>query len=134
MLCTRYICTVFFLLRTHRIDAAVDFYSRAFRATVHKRRPGYANFEIADPPMKLVLFEVNDRGEGSGVRGLEALTKAMPKPVLSHNESPSITKPSLSTEKNPTMTPKNRTQFPSVIETKSERGKRQSLPARVEPN
>ncbi|MED5346169.1 MAG: VOC family protein, partial [Actinomycetota bacterium] len=32
----------------------------------HKRRPGYANFEVADPPMKLVLFEVDDRGEGSG--------------------------------------------------------------------
>jgi|TARA_B100001094_G_C18146373_1_gene780961 catechol 2,3-dioxygenase-like lactoylglutathione lyase family enzyme len=53
-------------LNVSNIDAAVDFYSRAFRATVHKRRPGYANFEIADPPMKLVLFEVNDRGEGSG--------------------------------------------------------------------
>ena len=53
-------------LNVSDLDTAVEFYSRAFRTAVHKRRPGYANFEIADPPMKLVLFEVDDRGEGSG--------------------------------------------------------------------
>jgi catechol 2,3-dioxygenase-like lactoylglutathione lyase family enzyme len=53
-------------LNVSDLDTAVEFYSRAFRTDVHKRRPGYANFEIADPPMKLVLFEVDDRGEGSG--------------------------------------------------------------------
>lgn len=39
------------------LDAAVDFYSRLFRTEPAKRRPGYANFAIADPPLKLVLFE-----------------------------------------------------------------------------
>jgi catechol 2,3-dioxygenase-like lactoylglutathione lyase family enzyme len=39
------------------IDDAVDFYSTVFRTEPAKRRPGYANFEIADPPLKLVLFE-----------------------------------------------------------------------------
>lgn len=39
------------------LDAAVDFYSRMFATPVAKRRPGYANFEIAEPPLKLVLFE-----------------------------------------------------------------------------
>jgi catechol 2,3-dioxygenase-like lactoylglutathione lyase family enzyme len=39
------------------LDAAVDFYSRLFAAEPAKRRPGYANFAIADPPLKLVLFE-----------------------------------------------------------------------------
>ena len=53
-------------LNVSDLDTAIEFYSRAFRTTVHKRRPGYANVEIADPPTKLVLFEVNDRGEGSG--------------------------------------------------------------------
>lgn len=46
------------------IDAAVHFYSTMFNTTPHKRRPGYANFEIADPPMKLVLFETEGRGTG----------------------------------------------------------------------
>ena len=39
------------------IDKAVDFYSKLFGTEPAKRKPGYANFAIADPPMKLVLFE-----------------------------------------------------------------------------
>ena len=39
------------------IDEAVAFYSRLFGVSPHKERPGYANFEVADPPLKLVLFE-----------------------------------------------------------------------------
>jgi lactoylglutathione lyase len=39
------------------IDKAVDFYSKLFATEPNKRKPGYANFAIADPPLKLVLFE-----------------------------------------------------------------------------
>ena len=39
------------------IDKAVDFYTRLFATEPAKRKPGYANFAIADPPLKLVLFE-----------------------------------------------------------------------------
>jgi catechol 2,3-dioxygenase-like lactoylglutathione lyase family enzyme len=39
------------------IDKAVDFYSKLFATEPLKRKPGYANFAIADPPLKLVLFE-----------------------------------------------------------------------------
>ena len=39
------------------IDAAVDFYSTFFDTPPAKRRPGYANFTVANPPLKLVLFE-----------------------------------------------------------------------------
>jgi catechol 2,3-dioxygenase-like lactoylglutathione lyase family enzyme len=47
------------------IDAAVDFYSKLFGAEPAKRRPGYANFAIAEPPLKLVLIEdINRRGGG----------------------------------------------------------------------
>ena len=44
-------------LRVADLEAAVDFYSRLFNATPAKRRPGYANFAIAEPPLKLVLLE-----------------------------------------------------------------------------
>jgi len=44
-------------LRVADLDAAVDFYSRLFAAEPAKRRPGYANFAIAEPPLKLVLLE-----------------------------------------------------------------------------
>lgn len=39
------------------MDAAVDFYRRLFAAEPHKRRPGYANFALDTPPLKLVLIE-----------------------------------------------------------------------------
>jgi len=52
-------------LNVSDLESAIEFYSRLFGTEVHKRRPGYANFEVADPPMKLVLFEVDDRGEGT---------------------------------------------------------------------
>jgi predicted enzyme related to lactoylglutathione lyase len=39
------------------IDAAVGFYIRLFATEPNKRKAGYANFVIADPPLKLVLFE-----------------------------------------------------------------------------
>lgn len=44
-------------LRVADLDAAVDFYSRLFPTTPAKRRPGYANFAVAEPPLKLVLLE-----------------------------------------------------------------------------
>ena len=44
-------------LNVSNIDQAVEFYSRLFGAEPAKRRPGYANFAITDPPLKLVLIE-----------------------------------------------------------------------------
>lgn len=55
-------------LNVSDLDIAVDFYSRLFASPPDKRRPGYANFAIADPPLKLVLIE-NPDARGSGVVG-----------------------------------------------------------------
>ncbi len=44
-------------LNVKNLDRAIKFYSEMFSTPVHKQRPGYANFEIAQPPLKLVLFE-----------------------------------------------------------------------------
>jgi catechol 2,3-dioxygenase-like lactoylglutathione lyase family enzyme len=44
-------------LRVADLDAAVDFYSRLLDTKPAKRRPGYANFAVTDPPLKLVLIE-----------------------------------------------------------------------------
>ncbi len=43
-------------LRVADLEASIDFYSRLFGATPAKR-PGFANFAIAEPPLKLVLLE-----------------------------------------------------------------------------
>ncbi|MFI0216496.1 ArsI/CadI family heavy metal resistance metalloenzyme [Streptomyces lydicus] len=39
------------------LDASVEFYSKLFGMEPAKRRPGYANFAVAEPPLKLVLIE-----------------------------------------------------------------------------
>jgi hypothetical protein len=44
-------------LNVPNIDEAVLFYSKLFATEPSKRKPGYANFAVADPPLKLVLFE-----------------------------------------------------------------------------
>lgn len=49
-------------LNVSNIDEAVAFYSKLFDTEVNKRKPGYANFAITEPPLKLVLIE----GDGGG--------------------------------------------------------------------
>jgi catechol 2,3-dioxygenase-like lactoylglutathione lyase family enzyme len=44
-------------LRVADLEGSIAFYSRLFGAEPAKRRPGYANFAIAEPPLKLVLLE-----------------------------------------------------------------------------
>ena len=53
------------------IDAAVSFYSRLLGTEPAKRRPGYANFAVAEPPLKLVLLENPGRGGGLNHLGIE---------------------------------------------------------------
>jgi catechol 2,3-dioxygenase-like lactoylglutathione lyase family enzyme len=44
-------------LRVSDLEGSVAFYSKLFGAEPAKRRPGYANFAIEEPPLKLVLIE-----------------------------------------------------------------------------
>ena len=44
-------------LNVSDLDEAVAFYSKLFATEPAKVRPGYANFAVADPPLKLVLIE-----------------------------------------------------------------------------
>ena len=44
-------------LNVSNVDAAVRFYSKLFDTEPHKQRPGYANFALDKPPLKLVLIE-----------------------------------------------------------------------------
>jgi catechol 2,3-dioxygenase-like lactoylglutathione lyase family enzyme len=44
-------------LNVSDLDAAVEFYSKLFAIEPAKVRPGYANFAVADPPLKLILIE-----------------------------------------------------------------------------
>ncbi len=44
-------------LRVSDLEGSIDFYRSLFGVEPTKRRPGYANFAIAEPPLKLVLIE-----------------------------------------------------------------------------
>ncbi len=52
-------------LNVSDLEAAVTFYSKLFATEPAKRRPGYANFAIDEPPLKLVLLEDPDGGGGT---------------------------------------------------------------------
>lgn len=51
-------------LNVDDVDRAVAFYSKLFDSEPAKRRPGYANFALDEPPLKLVLIE-NPGGGGT---------------------------------------------------------------------
>ena len=58
-------------LNVDDIDEAVAFYTKMFGTEPAKRRPGYANFAISEPPLKLVLLENPGQGGGLNHLGVE---------------------------------------------------------------
>ncbi|KLO26308.1 hypothetical protein ABW16_20345 [Mycolicibacter heraklionensis] len=58
-------------LNVDDLYAAIAFYSRLFGAEPAKVKPGYANFAIADPPLKLVLLENPGHGGTLNHLGVE---------------------------------------------------------------
>ena len=62
-------------LNVSNIDEAVKFYERLFQ-TSPKREPGYANFAISDPPLKLVLIENADATTRLNHLGVEVFEQA----------------------------------------------------------
>ena len=63
-------------LNVRNLDEAVDFYSKLFATAPHKRKPGYANFAIERPPLKLVLFENPTATERINHLGVEVFEDA----------------------------------------------------------
>jgi hypothetical protein len=55
-------------LNVDKLDEAVAFYSKLFNTEPAKLKDGYANFVIAEPPLKLVLLE--NRGMGGTINHL----------------------------------------------------------------
>jgi catechol 2,3-dioxygenase-like lactoylglutathione lyase family enzyme len=63
-------------LNVSDLEAAIDFYSRLFGTEVNKKKPGYANFSIEQPPLKLVLFEQPDMVNQLNHLGVEVFDDA----------------------------------------------------------
>jgi catechol 2,3-dioxygenase-like lactoylglutathione lyase family enzyme len=58
-------------LNVDDLEQAVTFYSKLFGAEPAKRKPGYANYAIAEPPLKLVLIENPGKGGSINHLGVE---------------------------------------------------------------
>ena len=58
-------------LNVDDLETSIDFYSALFGTEPHKVRPGYANFAVAQPPLKLVLIENAGRGGSINHLGVE---------------------------------------------------------------
>ncbi|QMU62177.1 MAG: glyoxalase/bleomycin resistance/extradiol dioxygenase family protein [Gammaproteobacteria bacterium] len=59
-------------LNVRNIEEAVHYYSKLFDTPPHKRRAGYANFAIGNPPLKLVLIENPSADDRINHLGVEA--------------------------------------------------------------
>ncbi|MGW4738515.1 ArsI/CadI family heavy metal resistance metalloenzyme [Nocardia xishanensis] len=80
-------------LNVDDLDTAVAFYSTLFNAEPAKRKPGYANFAIAEPPLKLVLIENAGQGGSINHLGVEVET-----PERVHGEIARLSEAGLFTE------------------------------------
>ena len=63
-------------LNVDDLEASVAFYSRLFATEPAKTRPGYANFAVAEPPLKLVLIENPGHGGSLNHLGVEVADTA----------------------------------------------------------
>jgi catechol 2,3-dioxygenase-like lactoylglutathione lyase family enzyme len=64
-------------LNVEDLDQAIAFYSKLFNTEPVKRKVGYANFAIADPPLKLVLLESPGEGGTLNHLGVEVESSAV---------------------------------------------------------
>jgi len=60
-------------LNVDNLDESIAFYSKLFGAEPAKLRPGYANFAITEPPMKLILMENPGQGGRLNHLGVEVV-------------------------------------------------------------
>jgi catechol 2,3-dioxygenase-like lactoylglutathione lyase family enzyme len=58
-------------LNVRDLDEAIPYYEKLLGAAVNKRKPGYANFAVENPPIKLVLFEDPNAAERLNHVGFE---------------------------------------------------------------
>jgi hypothetical protein len=63
-------------LNVDDLGEAIDFYTRMFGVGPAKTKSGYANFAIADPPLKLVLFEGGGESGSINHLGVETETSS----------------------------------------------------------
>jgi lactoylglutathione lyase len=80
-------------LNVDDLDAAITFYAKLFNTQPTKIKPGYANFAVTEPPLKLVLIENPGHGGTLNHLGVEVASSD-----TVHNEIARLTDEDLPTE------------------------------------
>src|SRR4030095_4644114 len=80
-------------LNVENLEEAVAYYSKLFGVPVHKRKPGYANFAVENPPLKLVLFEAPGERERLNHVGFEYFDNEPVEAVSRHLEPQGLATP-----------------------------------------
>ena len=60
-------------LNVDDLGASVAFYTKLFGTAPAKTKPGYANFAVAEPPLKLILIENSGQGGSINHLGVEVV-------------------------------------------------------------
>ena len=60
-------------LNVRDLEAAIAHYTKLFGVSPAKVRPGYANFAVANPPLKLVLIENPEATDSINHLGVEVM-------------------------------------------------------------
>jgi predicted enzyme related to lactoylglutathione lyase len=63
------VCRVQLALNVDDLDEAITFYTKLFGVSPAEAKPGYANFAVTEPPLKLVLLEHPGTGGTMRQRG-----------------------------------------------------------------
>lgn len=63
-------------LNVDDLDEAITFYTKLFNTAPAKTKPGYANFVVTEPPLKLVLLENSGKGGTLNHLGVEVESSA----------------------------------------------------------
>lgn len=74
-------------LNVSNLSEAIEFYSKLFKTGPAKVREGYANFAIADPPLKLVLIEGQGEPGSLNHLGVEVETTDLVQDAIAHLQS-----------------------------------------------
>lgn len=77
-------------LNVDDLDQAIDYYSKLFATEPNKIKPGYANFAIDAPPLKLVLFENPGASERLNHLGVETFEQSSVDDAIVRLESAGI--------------------------------------------
>lgn len=77
-------------LNVKNLEESITYYSKLFNTNVNKRKPGYANFAIDNPPLKLVLMVAENASQHLNHLGVEVFEQEDVDEAITHFDNKGI--------------------------------------------